>query len=350
MSMGLSANCRNRSDSWCIFFPPMPHLAFNPPPFRPAWWLPGPHLPTVWGKFGRRQPTVHDRLERWTTPDGDHLTIARMGRARAGVPHLLMLHGLEGKLTAKYAHGLLSQVQAMGWSGDLMLFRGCDGEMNSARRMYHSGETTDIDFVVRRLIADAPDTPICIAGVSLGGNVTLKWLGEQGSDLPKQVVRAAAISVPYDLAAGSRHLEQGFARQYVKHFLKTLTAKVLAKMERYPDLCDRQKLLACRTFWDFDDLVTGPLHGFSGAQDYYDRSSSIRFIERIGVPTLLLSAKDDPFLPVEVLGKVQKIAEVNRMLHPLFTERGGHVGWVEGTPFSQRYFMEFTVARWFGGD
>jgi predicted alpha/beta-fold hydrolase len=320
---------------------------FRPEPFRPAWWLPGPHLPTVWGKFGRRQPMVHDRLERWATPDDDHLTIARMGQIRPNVPHLLMLHGLEGKLTAKYAHGLLAQVKAMGWSGDLMLFRSCDGEMNRARRMYHSGETTDIDFVVRRLIAESPDTPLVIAGVSLGGNVTLKWLGEQGTELPKQVVRAAAVSVPYDLAAGSRYLEQGFARQYVKHFLRTLTAKTLAKMERYPDLCDRDALLRCRTFWDFDNLVTGPVHGFTGAEDYYTRSSSIRFIDRITVPTLLLSAKDDPFLPPAVLEQVRGIAARNRMLHPHFTERGGHVGWVEGTPMSQRYYMEMTLSGWF---
>ena len=320
---------------------------FTPHPFRPAWWLPGPHLPTVWGKFGRHQPLVHDRVERWTTPDDDHLTIARMGHARPGVPHLLILHGLEGKLTAKYAHGLLAQIRAMGWSGDLMLFRSCDGELNRARRMYHSGETTDIDFVVRRLIADSPRTPLVIAGVSLGGNVTLKWLGEQGSAVPEQVVAAAAVSTPFDLAAGSRHLERGFARQYVKHFLKTLTAKTLAKLEQYPDLCDRERLLACRTFWDFDDLVTGPVHGFTGAADYYTRSSSIGFIERIAVPTLLLNAMDDPFLPAEVLEQVRGIAARNGMLRPHFTERGGHVGWVEGLPISQRFYMESTLAQWF---
>jgi hypothetical protein len=261
-----------------------------------------------------------------------------------------MLHGLEGKLTAKYAHGLLAQVKSMGWSGDLLLFRSCDGEINSARRMYHSGETTDIDFVVRRLIAESPETPIVIAGVSLGGNVTLKWLGEQGAEVPRQVVRAAAISAPFDLAAGSRHLEQGFARQYVKHFLATLTAKSLAKLEQYPDLCDRDRLMACRTFWDFDDLVTGPVHGFTGAADYYTRSSSIHFIDRITVPTLLLNAKDDPFLPISVLDWVQEIAERNEMLRPLFTDGGGHVGWVEGTPISQRYYMESVVSAWFAAE
>ena len=320
---------------------------FTPESFRPAWWLPGPHLPTVWGKFGRYQPTVHDRLERWATPDDDHLTIARMGRARPGVPHLLMLHGLEGKLTAKYAHGLLAQIRTFGWSGDLMLFRSCDGQLNSARRMYHSGETTDLDFVVRRLITESPDTPIVLVGVSLGGNVTLKWLGEQGATIPRQVVRAAAVSTPFDLAAGSRHLEQGFARQYVQHFLKTLTAKTLAKLEQYPDFCDRQRLMACRTFGDFDDLVTGPVHGFTGAADYYARSSSIGFLDRIQVPTLLLSARNDPFLPAAILDQVSAIAGRNRNLRPLFTEMGGHVGWVEGLPFSQRFFMERVLAQWF---
>jgi predicted alpha/beta-fold hydrolase len=315
--------------------------------FRPAWWLPGPHLPTVWGKFGRQRPPVHDRLERVATPDGDHITLARMGQIRPDVPHLLVLHGLEGKITAKYAHGLLDQARRIGWSGDLMMFRTCDGEVNSARRLYHSGETTDVDFIVKeKLLREHPRLRLMVVGVSLGGNVTLKWLGEQGGDVPPQLERAAAVSVPFDLEAGSVHMERGISPVYLHHFLKTLSAKTLEKLKQYPDLCDVDRLRACRTFRDFDDLVTGPVHGFVDSHDYYTQSSSIRFLDRIRVPTFLINAWDDPFLPAETLERVRKIAGTNPQLHLEFTRSGGHVGWIEGSPWQQRYYMEERVVKW----
>jgi predicted alpha/beta-fold hydrolase len=314
--------------------------------FEPAWWLPGPHLPTIWGKMARTRPPVHDRLERVITPDGDHVTLVRMGTITTGIPHLFILHGLEGKITAKYAHGMLDEARKLGWSGDMMMFRSCDGEVNSARRFYHSGETTDLDFVVRRIIAKHPDIQLMMCGVSLGGNVLLKWLGEQGENVPMQIKRAAAVSVPYDLEAGARLMEHGFARVYVRHFLATLVAKTIQKLERYPDLCDIAKLRAARTFFDFDDLLTGPVHGFSGAHDYYTRSSSIHFLDAVRVPTLLMSAWNDPFLPQSVLTAVCSIAKRNQRLFVDFSATGGHVGWVSGQPLSQRYFMEERVVDW----
>ena len=318
--------------------------------FRPAWWLPGPHLPTMWGKFGRWQPTVHDRVERALTPDGDHISLARMGVIRPGVPHLLILHGLEGKINAKYAHGMLAEARTRGWSGDLMMFRSCDGEPNNVRRLYHSGETTDIDFIVRGLIRAHPDLHLLICGVSLGGNVTLKWLGEQATNLPPQVKRAAAISVPFDLEEGSVFMEQGFSRVYVRHFLQTLREKTLRKMERYPDLCNREKLMGARTFRDFDNLVTGPVHGFVDAHDYYTKSSSIGFIDKIQIDTLLLSAWDDPFLPKRVLERVRDIARANPRLFLEFSERGGHVGSVEGQPWAQNYYVEKRAVSWLSAE
>jgi predicted alpha/beta-fold hydrolase len=314
--------------------------------FKPAWWLPGPHLPTIWGKMVRRRPPVHDRLERLVTPDGDHVTLVRMGKITAGIPHLFILHGLEGKITAKYAHGMLDEARKLGWSGDMMMFRSCDGEVNSARRFYHSGETTDLDFVVHRILSEHPDIQLVICGVSLGGNVLLKWLGEQGTNVPAQVKRAAAVSVPYDLEAGARLMEHGFARVYVRHFLATLVEKTIKKMERYPDLCDISKLRAARTFFEFDDLLTGPVHGFTGAHDYYERSSSIHFLDRVAVPTLLMSAWNDPFLPQSVLTAVRSTAAQNPHLFVEFSATGGHVGWVAGQPWSQRYFMEQRVVEW----
>ena len=134
-------------------------------PFVPSWWLPGAHLPTIWGKKFRRERLAHDRLERVATPDGDHLTLVRRGHAKAGTPHLLILHGLEGTIRAKYAHGLIAQAAQRGWSADLMMFRSCDGESNTARRLYHSGETTDVDFIARRLRDETPGAPLFVCGV-----------------------------------------------------------------------------------------------------------------------------------------------------------------------------------------
>lgn len=300
----------------------------------------------MFGKLVRKQPAAHDRIERWQTPDGDHLSIARMGRIREGVPHLLILHGLEGTVRSNYAQGMLQLARARGWSGDLMLFRGCDGELNAQRRMYHSGETTDIGFVVQQLLAAHPAIDLRLVGVSLGGNVMLKWLGEQHDALPSNVTRAAAVSAPFDLAAGSRFLERGFSRLYVRHFMKSLKAKTRAKLERFPDLCDVEAMERAVTFWEFDDAVTGPVHGFRDAEDYYTQSSSIHFLDRVRVPTLLLNAVDDPFLPPSALERVERIARGRPELRVEFTPKGGHVGWVAGSPTDPIYWMEGRIICW----
>jgi len=318
--------------------------------YNPAWWLPGAHLPTYWGKKGRRQPSVHDRVERWITPDGDHLTLARAGIVTPGHPHLLVLHGLEGSIRSNYAQGLLNQAVRRGWSADLMLFRSCDGEINHARRLYHSGETSDLDFVVRTLLARHAQIDLRMVGVSLGGNVLLKWLGEQGQSLVSNVTRAAGVSTPYDLAAGSRFLECLLGQQYVNHFMASLKEKTVAKRAMYPDLCDWEKLTSARTFWQFDDAVTGPIHGFVDALDYYTKFSSINFLANIRKPTLLLNAKDDPFLPASVLDRVRNIVTGNDFLHSEFSKRGGHVGWTEGAPWSPTYYMEERVICWLDGE
>ena len=269
-----------------------------------------------------------------------------MGKVTAGVPHLLILHGLEATITAKYAHGMLDRARASGWSGDMLMSRSCDGEINSARRFYHSGETTDLDHVVRTLIERNPDVRLVMCGVSLGGNVLLKWLGEQGDHLPVQVERAAAVSVPFDLEAGARLMEHGFAQVYVRHFIATLFAKAVQKLQRYPDLCDAVRLRRARTFFEFDDTLTGPVHGFAGAHDYYKRSSSIHYLDKVRVPALLISAWNDPFLPREVLAAVRNMASGNPYLFVEFPLSGGHVGFVAGQPWSQRYYMEDRVVEW----
>jgi predicted alpha/beta-fold hydrolase len=321
----------------------------NHPPFRPAWWLPGPHLPTVWGKLARRIPDAHERIERWTAPDGDQLSVARIDGASAHAPLLLLLHGLEGTVRSKYAQGMMHLAKARGWGVAMLVFRTCDGRIPENPRLYHSGETTDADFVIRRLIAEQPGRPLFLAGVSLGANVLLKWLGEQGAAVPSEIQRAAAVSTPFDLGAGSRFLEQGFSQIYVRHFVKSLRTKALATLAKHPTLpVDHARLLQARTFYEFDDVFTGPVHGFAGADDYYTRSSSIQFLPRIAVPTLLYSAVDDPFLPPVVLDRVRAIAREQHWLSIDFTDRGGHVGWVAGHPWAPTYHMEHRVLHWFG--
>ena len=260
---------------------------------------------------------------------------------------LVLLHGLEGTVRSKYAQGFMHLARARGWATTMLIFRTCDGLIPSVPRLYHSGETTDIDYVIRRLVAERPGRSIIVAGVSLGGNVLLKWLGEQGNAVPVELRGAAAISAPFDLAAGSRFLEQGFSRVYVRHFVRLLKGKALATLERHPLLpVDRDRLLASRTFWDFDDVFTGPVHGFAGAEDYYSRSSSIHFLQNIQVPTLLYSAVNDPFLPPVVLERVRVLARSNEALTVDFTSKGGHVGWVSGQPWAPSYHMEGRVASW----
>lgn len=319
-------------------------------PFRPAWWLPGPHLPTMFAKLARQIPPAHDRIERWATPDGDSISVARVDAPRPDAPTLTIFHGLEGTVRSTYAQGLMHQAKARGWGAAMLIWRTCDGRVPEVPRMYHSGETTDADFFIRRLAAERPGAPILCTGVSLGGNVLLKWLGEQGHRLPAEVRAAAAISTPFDLGAGARHLERGFSRIYVRHFVRGLKAKAAAAIARHPTLpIDRARVEASSTFWEFDDAFTAPVHGFAGADDYYRRSSSLPFLSAIRTPTLLFSAVNDPFLPPVVLDQVREVAGTNPLLHHEFTPSGGHVGWVSGSPFAPVYHMEQRVAAWLTG-
>lgn len=293
----------------------------------------------------RRPIRLPTRAERWSTPDDDFLDLHRVD-APAGAPRLLILHGLEGTVRSHYAGGLLREASRRGWAADLLIFRSCGDEPNRALRLYHSGETSDLDFVVRRLLTDDPARPLFIAGVSLGGNVLLKWLGEQGNRAPAQLQAAAAVSVPFDLARGSRYLDRGFSRFYQAHFLRSLRRKALGKSVRYPDAIRPDVVLRARTLYDFDDLVTAPVHGFRDADDYYSRSSSLAYLAHIRTPTLLLSARDDPFLPGEVLDEVREIARTNSSLHLEFVERGGHVGFISGSlPWRPFYYAEWRVAE-----
>lgn len=313
--------------------------------YSPAWWLPDRHSRTIWGRLFRRTPLLPLRSERWVTADADFVELVRLD-APCGRPHLLMLHGLEGTPRSHYARGMFHEAARRGWAADLLVFRGCGSEPNRAPRFYHSGDTGDLDVVARRLLAADTAAPFFVAGVSLGGNVLLKWLGELGEAVPDRIVAAAAVSVPFDLERASRHIDKGFGQVYQHHFLRSLRRKALAKLDQYPTLMPRARIESVRTLYDFDDLVTAPVHGFEDAADYYARSSAIRFLSGIRVPTLLLSAFDDPFLPADVLATVAEVVESNPSIEIEFPATGGHAGFVSGTnPFRPFYYAEWRVAE-----
>jgi predicted alpha/beta-fold hydrolase len=313
--------------------------------FSPAWWLPGAHSQTLWGKFFRR-PQIHDtRIERLETPDGDFLNLHHLD-APPGSPILLLLHGLEGSVRSHYIQGLLGQARRRGWRAAVLVFRSCGGEMNRLGRSYHSGETGDLSLVLEHLQSAFPAVPFVLAGVSLGGNVLLKYLGEQGSRVSPRIKGAAAVSVPYDLSRSSRYIDQGFSRLYQWNFLRSLRAKAVAKARQFPDLSLSSRLSAARTMFDFDEYFTAPVHGFGGAEDYYTKASSLHWLEYISTNTLLLSAVDDPFLPPQVLNDVRDRARNNPRLHLEFPEHGGHVGFVGGkSPLSPIYYLEHRVSE-----
>lgn len=315
--------------------------------YSPAWWIRGGHLQTLWGKLFRRQAAAPTVVERWDTPDEDFVEVYRLQAAR-GAPRVLLLHGLEGTIRSHYAQGLLNEAARRGWGADLLIFRSCGSEPNLTRRFYHSGETTDAAFVLDRISREHPTSPLAIAGVSLGGNVLLKLLGEQGTDLPPQLKAAAAVSVPFDLSRSSRRINRGFSRFYQRFFIGSLRRKAQEKAIRFPDLAPADRIARLRTLEDFDNVITGPLHGFLDAQDYYRKSSSLPWLERIRINTLLLSAVDDPMLPPEVLDEVRDVARRNPRLHLEFVEKGGHAGFISGSwPWRPFYYAEYRVGEFF---
>ena len=285
------------------------------------------------------------RTERWTTPDADFIDVLRLD-APPGAPRLFLLHGLEGSVRSHYVAGFFEQAKDRGWAADLLIFRGCGEQPNRRPRFYHSGDTDDLAFALEHVLRETPEVPVVLAGVSLGGNVLLKFLAERNTDTPNRIRAAAAISVPFDLERSARFISTGFSRIYDRHFLRTLRGKAMAKLVRYPKLFDRQRLQNAESIYEFDDAVTAPVHGFANAHDYYTKSSSLRALHRISIQTLLLSAVDDPFLPAAVLGQVRDTARDNPKLTLEFPDHGGHVGFVAGRwPWRPFYYAEWRACE-----
>ena len=300
-------------------------------PYRAPWWLPGSHLQTIVPVFAPA-PRIAWRRERWETPDGDFVDVDSAGDG-AG-PLVALFHGLEGSSSSHYARRLGAQALARGWRIAVPHFRGCSGTLNRLPRAYHSGDSEEIDWMLRRL------RPAYAAGVSLGGNALLKWLGERGGHAAGVLRRAVAVSAPLSLAASARVLDRGLNRRlYVRHFLVSMKAKTHAKIARGHLAIDVRSVARVRTFREFDGLVTAPLHGFRDADDYWARASSAPWLARIRVPTLVLNARNDPFLPDADLAAAAREASADGVLE--FPRTGGHAGFPDRADWLARRILDF---------
>ncbi|AYC31108.1 hydrolase [Pseudomonas cavernae] len=321
--------------------------------FQPAWWLPGPHLQTLWNSLGRRPPQLQRQRERLWLEDGDFLDLDWHGPHAAETPLVLVLHGLTGSSSSLYVLGLQQRLAAQGWASVALNWRGCSGEPNLLPRGYHSGVSEDLAAVIAHLRAQRPLAPLYAVGYSLGGNVLLKHLGESGADCPLQA--AVAVSVPFRLDQCADRIGIGFSRVYQRHFMSEMVAYVQRKQQRFQQLREDRHLAALqrlgpldgmRTFWDFDGRITAPLHGFADADDYYRRASSRYYLGAIRTPTLIIQAADDPFVFRHSLPESAELAPgVEFELHA----HGGHAGFIDGSPRQPGYYLERRIPAWLNG-
>lgn len=313
----------------------MPILAS---PFKPAWWLRSPHLQTLYPVFLRPRlqlPLQHERVE---LPDGDFIDLASYPLADA--PVVLVIHGLEGSLQSHYAQPLLHALHQAGFASVFMHLRGCSGEPNRLAHSYHSGKTEDLAAILQHLQQTGRKVAAAI-GFSLGGNLLLKYLGEQGA--ASRLQAAVAVSVPFQLQECAHKLERGFAKVYGQYLLNKLKAAYRNKFQRRPALL-RVDLSSIKTIYAFDDQITAPLNGFANAPDYYTRNSCAAFLRQITTPTLIIHAQDDPFMYPSTVPTAAMLSDAVTLE---LTTHGGHVGFVSGgVPWQARYWAEERIIEW----
>ena len=306
--------------------------------FRPAGWLKNRHLQTIYPSIYARGPRPHLQREELELPDGDVTVVDRLvanSRQAADAPLLVVLHGLESSSESNYARQLLAAAEARGWRALVLHFRDCGDYRNRLPRRYHAGETNDLRFFLNHLRESGEQAPIVTVGYSLGGNVLLKYLGEEGSASP--VSAATAVCVPLSLQRCADALSEGFSKVYQKHLLKRMKQAVRRKFDPHTAAFDWERAMGAATFEEFDDAVTAPLHGFRGKDDYYSTCSSLGFLDAVGRPTLIINALDDPFMKPDMLPLAERLSP-NVTLE--VSQHGGHVGFIDGGwPWRPRYFL-----------
>ncbi len=313
----------------------------------PPWWMSNAHVQTILPALAKPRKRLETETIRWTTPDGDFIDTVQLDVATPA-PVLVLFHGLEGTKDSHYALSFAAEAQRRGWAFVLPHFRGCGGDLNIAPRAYHSGDHAEIDWILRRIKSEAGNRPVMAVGVSLGGNALMRWAGEHGSSANGVVTAAVAISAPLDLTASGHAMGRGFNRQvYTRMFLRTMVPKAMAKWEQYPGLFDRKRLLKAKTLYDFDDAFTAPVHGFRDAKDYWLRASAKPKLKDVATPSLILNARNDPFVPSASLPTVAEVSPAVTLWQPQY---GGHVGFPAPTDRTHIGFhsnhMPHTVANW----
>ena len=307
--------------------------------FRAPWWCRGPHCQTLWSVCCRRQPQPELIRERLELADGDFIDLDWTDNELATAPLVVILHGLEGSSRSHYATGLLTAIRRHGWRGVVMHFRGCSGEPNRLARAYHSGEINDLGTVIDILQQRQPSIPVAVVGYSLGGNVLLNWLAQRRDHGP--MVAAVAISVPFELAECVDRLNRGMSKIYQRHLLTNLLDSIHSKARRVDLPIDLSVLDNIRTIREFDDRVIAPLHGFRDADDYYRQSSSRQHLHAIDIDTLIIQARDDPFMTAAVNPEV---TELSPAITLEVSNGGGHVGFVYGSwPWRAQYWLETRI-------
>ncbi len=308
------------------------------PPFKAAWWLKNPHLQTILPTFLRRRTPMKEKWERLELFDGDFLDLVWDAGAECGPksPIVLLLHGLGGSVESPYAKGLMRAIANQGMRPVLMHFRGCSGEPNRLARGYHSGDTKDLEFVISHLMGKYPEAPVAAAGISLGANVLLKWLGETSDSNPLKA--AVAVSPPFVLSVVADKLMHGFSRFYQWSLINKLLIEMEKKFQTVPSPLIGNQWESSTNFWEFDDLITAKLFDFKDVHEYYQKSSCRQYLPSVRVPTLIIHSKDDPFLVPDAAPKAE---ELSPSITFELTEKGGHVGFISGKiPGMPHYWLE----------
>lgn len=307
--------------------------------YQPPWVFRYHHFATIYPALFRQVKGIRYHRERLFTPDDDFLDL---DWSRTGSKKLVIaLHGLEGSAESQYIKGIVRIFNDHHWDTVAMNFRGCSGEPNWQRRTYHSGETIDLDFVLKTISDRQKYEEIVLVGFSLGGNVVLKYGGEKGKSLSPLVKKLIGVSVPIELESCSYKIQHWNNFVYIRRFMHSLKLKFKLRQHLYPDL-DADKIMQARSFSDFDEYFTAPVHGFSGAKDYWSRSSSRQFLPNIAVPTLIINARDDSFL--SELAFPFEEAEQYPHLHLLTPRFGGHVGFTQKHPNGYYWTEEQVLA------
>jgi predicted alpha/beta-fold hydrolase len=313
--------------------------------FHPFPGLANRHLQTVLPLWITPASSGEFEFQTLELPDGDFLDLAWCSRPAQNdtTPIVIIFHGLEGSVDSPYARRMLRTVQARGWHGVVMHFRGCSGRLNRLARTYHSGETADAGFFIQWLRSQYPGAPLMAVGYSLGGNMLLKLCGEQGVNVGLEA--AVSVCAPLRLDVCADQMQRGLSRLYQRHLLKSLKRTVLAKFAQYDYQAlvglSRERVARLNSFWAFDDAFTAPVHGFEDARDYYQRCSAYTYINNIAVPTLVLQTRDDPFMTPAV---IPDRAELPSGVELEVSARGGHVGFIGRGSVRPAFWLEPRIA------